>query len=33
MYINNEDVEDKIRGSRVSKHVSEVEPKEGAREN
>ena len=24
MYINSEDVEDKIRGSRVSKHVSEV---------
>ena len=24
MYINNEDVEDKIRGSKVSKHVSEV---------
>ena len=24
MYVNNEDVEDKIRGSKVSKHVSEV---------
>ena len=32
MYINNEDVEDKIRGSRVSKHVSEVAKYEEIRE-
>ena len=32
MYINNQDVEDKIRGSRVSKHVSEVAKYEEIRE-
>ena len=32
MYVNNEDVEDKIRGSKVSKHVSEVAKYEEIRE-